>query len=51
MKKYRLHHKNEGTWIKWKVVDRNNIVRYIGLYKDAKKWIANRLSAGSEGKE
>ena len=39
LKKYHLTHKNEGTWIKWSVVDEKNIVRYVGLYKGAKEWI------------
>ena len=41
-KKYHLSHKNEGTWVKWSVVDNKNIVRFVGLYKDAKRWISLR---------
>jgi hypothetical protein len=35
--KYTLHSKNEGTWIKWTVVDKNNIVKFIGTWKEIKK--------------
>ncbi len=40
--KYKLTHKNEGTWVKWCVVDKNNIVRFVGIYKDAKVWIKKK---------
>lgn len=43
MKKYRLISKNEGTWIKWCVVNEKNIVKFVGIYKDAKKYIKAKL--------
>ena len=37
--KYKLHHKNEGSWIKWSIVDNKNIVKFVGLYKDTIEWL------------
>ena len=45
--KYRITRKNEGTWIKCSVVNENNIVKFVGLYKDAKEWIKKQ----SKGKK
>ncbi len=39
MKKYHIEKKNEGTWIKWSIVDEKGIVKFVGIAKDAKKFI------------
>lgn len=37
--KYRLSRKNEGGWIKCMAIDKNGIIRKVGLSKEVREWI------------